>query len=90
MKTQTLNTPVVSAPDINVGGNVQNLTKQVDNLQSRYYRALAPDCEVRTDADCWYLRAIGYTSFGFIFFPLLFVAAYCVYRAKKCQKGGEA
>lgn len=90
MKTQILNTPVVSAPDINVTSNVQNLTDQVDTLQTCYYRALAPDCEIRTDSDRWYLRAIGYTSFGFIFFPLLFVAAYCVFRAKKCQKGSES
>lgn len=88
MKNQTFNTPVLSAPDINVTGNVKALTEQVNNLQSRYYSALAPDCEVRTTSDRWYFRAIGFTSFGLIFFPLLLVAAYCVYRAKKSQKGG--
>lgn len=67
MKTETLNTPVVSAPDINVAGYVKALTEQVNNLQSRYYSALAPDCEVRTTSDRWYFRAIGFTSFGLIF-----------------------
>ena len=86
MKSPILNTPVVSAPDINVASNVKALTEQVNNLQSRY-SALASDCEVRTISDRWYFRAIGFTSFGLIFFPLLLVAAYCVYRAKKCQKG---
>ena len=89
MKTQTLNTPVVPAPDINVAGNVKALTEQVNNLQNLSYSALAPDCEVSTISDRWYFRAIGFTSFGLIFFPLLLVAAYCVYRAKKCQKGGN-
>ena len=81
MKNQTLNTPVVSAPDINVASKVKALTEQVNNLQSRYYSALAPNCEVRTTSDRWYFRAIGFTCFGLIFFPLLLVAAYCVYRA---------
>ena len=81
MKNQTLNTPVVSAPDINVASNVKALTEQVNNLQSRYYSALASDCEVRSISDRWYFRLI--------FFPFLLVAAYCVYRAKKSQKGGE-
>lgn len=89
MKSQILNMPVVSAPDINVASNVKALTEQVNNLQSRYYSALVSDCEVRTISDRWYFRAIGFTSFGLIFFPLLLVAAYCVYRAKKCQKGGN-
>lgn len=89
MKTEILNTPVVSAPGINVAGNVKALTEQVNNLQSRYYSALASDCEVRTISDRWYFRAIGFTSFGLLFFPLLLVAAFCVYRAKKCQKGGN-
>lgn len=89
MKNQTLNTPAVSAPDINVASNVKAFTEQVNNLQGRYYSALAPDCEVRTTSDRWYFRAIGFTCFGLIFFPLLLMAAYCVYRAKKCQKGGD-
>ena len=89
MKTQTINTPVVSAPDIHVAGNVKALTEQVNNLQSRYYSVLAPDCEVRTTSDRWYFRAIGFTCFGLIFFPPLLVAAYCVYQEKTRQKGGE-
>lgn len=48
MKTEVLNTQSVSAPDINVASNVKALTERVNNLQSRYYSALSPDCEVRT------------------------------------------
>ena len=90
MKTQNLDTPIVSAPDINVVSNVNVLTEQVNNLQSRYYSSLASDCEVRTPSDLWYFRAIGYTCFGLIIFPFLLVAAYCVYKAKKCKKGGQS
>lgn len=70
--------------------SVNALTEQVNNLQRKYYRALAPDCEVKTEADRWYLRAIGWTCVGFLFPPLLAVATLCVYKAKKCRKGGEA
>lgn len=87
MKTEILNTSTVSAPDINVASNVKALTEQVNNLQSRYYSTLAPDCEIRTTSDRWYFRTIGFTSLGLIFPPFLLVAIYCVYRAKKCQKG---
>jgi hypothetical protein len=90
MKTQlsgTLNVPASGIPT--VGEPVNALTEQVNNLQRRYYRSLAPDCEVKTVPDKWYIRVIGWTCAGFLFPPLLVVAALCVYKAKKCQEGGK-
>jgi hypothetical protein len=89
MKNQnssTLNVPVSSIPT--VGQSVNALTEQVNNLQRKYYRALAPDCEIKTVADKWYFRAIGWTCASLVFPPLVVVTALCVYKAKKCQKGG--
>lgn len=68
---------------------VQALSEQVNNLMRRYYRALAPDCEIRTESDRWQLRAIAAASMGFVFPPLFIVAALCVYKAKQCRKGGD-
>lgn len=68
--------------------SVNALTEQVNNLQQRYYRSLAPDCEVKTEADRWYLRAISWTCASLVFPPLLIAVALCIYKAKKCQKGG--
>lgn len=73
---------------VSVPESVKALNEQVNNLQRRYYRSLAPDCEVKTVPDKWYIRVIGWTCAGFLFPPLLAVAALCVYKAKKCQKGG--
>lgn len=84
----TLNVPVSGIPT--VSESVKALTEQVNNLQRKYYRSFAPDCEVKTEADKWYLRAIGWTCAGFLFPPLLAVAVSCVYKAKRCRKGGEA
>lgn len=89
MKNQasgTLNVPVsgISA----VGESVNALTEQVNDLQCRYYRSVAPDCELRSASDRWYFGAILATCIGFIFPPLFAVAALCVYKAKKCRKGG--
>lgn len=90
MKELTIGTPSVPASGIpTVSETVNALTEQVNNLQRRYYRALAPDCEVKTEADRWYLYAIASASFGLLFPPLLIVTALCVYKAKKCRKGGE-
>lgn len=89
MKNQvsgTLNVPASGIPA--VGESVNALTEQVSDLQRRYYRSLAPDCELRSASDRWYFGAILATCIGFIF-PLLFaVTALCVYKAKKCRKGG--
>lgn len=90
MKNQipgTLNVPASGIPT--VGESVNALTEQVNNLQRRYYRALAPDCEVKTEADHWYFRAILWACAGMVFPPLVVVTALCLYKAKKCQKGGN-
>lgn len=90
MKNQipgTLNVPASGIPT--VGESVNALTEQVNNLQRRYYRALAPDCEIKTAADKWYFRAIGWTCASLVFPPLVIAVALCVYKAKKCLKGGE-
>lgn len=90
MKELTIGTQSVPAPRTSVGESVNALTEQVNNLQRRYYRSLAPDCEVKTEAGKWYLRAIGWTCAGLLFPPLFAVTALCVYKAKKCRKGGDA
>lgn len=90
MKTQlsgTLNVPASGIPA--VGESVNALTEQVNNLQRRYYRSLAPDCELRSSSDRWYFGAILSACTGLIFPPLFVVTALCVYKAKKCRKGGE-
>lgn len=88
MKELTIGTSSVPASGLSVAGEKVNaLTEQVNNLQRRYYRSLAPDCEVRTASDKWYLRAILSLCAGFVFPPLLAVVGWCVYKAKK---GGES
>ena len=90
MKNQTFGTLNVPASGIPaVGESVNALTEQVSDLQRRYYRSLAPDCELRSASDRWYFGAILSTCIGFIFPPLFAVTALCVYKAKKCRKGGK-
>lgn len=89
MKSQTSGTLNVPAPGIDVVSNVNALTEQVSNLQHRYYSSLAPDCKLRSSSDRWYFGAILSTCIGFIFPPLFAVTALCVYKAKKCRKGGK-
>lgn len=83
----TLNVPAPSIPAMSE--NVNALTEQVNNLQRRYYKELAPDCEIKSVADKWYFGAIASACFGFLFPPLFVATALCVYKAKKCRKGGE-
>ena len=76
MKNQT--SGALYAPQstgVSVPESVKALNEQVNNLQRRYYRSLAPDCEVKTVPDKWYIRVIGWTCAGFLFPPLLAVAA---------------
>ena len=89
MKNQTSGALIAPrTAEVHVSESLKALNEQVNNLQRRYYRSLAPDCEVKTVPDKWYIRVIGWTCAGFLFPPLLAVAALCVYKAKKCQKGG--
>ena len=89
MKELTIGTSSVPSSRITVSENVNALIEQVNHLQHRYYRSLAPDCELRTASDRWYFGAIISTCLGFIFPPLFAVTALCIYKAKKCRKGGE-
>lgn len=90
MKELTIGTPSVPASGISAASETFNaLTEQVNNLQRRYYRALAPDYEVKTEADKWYFRSIGWACASMVFPPLVAIVALCVYKAKKCLKGGE-
>lgn len=90
MKEQTSGALVAPQPTgLNVSENLNALTEQVNNLQRRYYRALDPDLEVKTEADRWYFRAIGWACASMVFPPLVAVVALCIYKAKKCRKGGE-
>lgn len=72
---------------VHIPERVNALNEQVNNLQSRYYRSLAPDCELHGSSDRWYFGAILSACTGFIFPPLFVVTALCVYKAKKCRKG---
>lgn len=90
MKTQLSGTLNVPAPGIpTVSEPINALTEQVNNLQRRYYRSMAPDCELLSSSDRWYFGAVLFTCIGFIFPPLFVVTALCVYKAKKCRKGGS-
>ena len=53
-------------------------------------RALPAECQVKNAADGWYVGAIGALCVTFVFPPALLALAYCVIRAKKAGKGGEA
>lgn len=92
MKNQA--TGAISAPaepaKVSASERINALSEQVNHLQRRYYRALAPDCTVRTASDRWHLRAVAASCLGFVFPPLFIAAALCVYQARKCRKGGEA
>lgn len=90
MKNQTSGALIAPEPaGVHVSENLKALNEQVNNLQSRYYRSLAPDCELHGSSDRWYFGAILSTCTGFIFPPLFVVTALCVYKAKKCRKGGK-
>ena len=90
MKNQTSGTLNVPASGISaVGESFNVLTEQVNNLQRRYYRSMAPDCELNSSSDRWYFGVILSICIGLVFPPLFVVSALCVYKAKKCRKGGE-
>ena len=90
MKNQASGALIAPEPTgVHVSENLKALNEQVNNLQRRYYRALAPDCEVKTASDKWYFRAIGWACAAMFIPPLVVVSGWCVYKAKKCRKGGE-
>lgn len=90
MKNQT--SGALYAPQstgVSVPESVKALNEQVSNLQRRYYRSMAPNCELHSSSDRWYFGAILATCIGLVFPPLFAVTALCVYKAKKCRKGGK-
>jgi hypothetical protein len=90
MKNQTSGALIAPEPaGIRVSENLKALNEQVNNLQRRYYRSMAPDCELNSSSDRWYFGAILSICIGLVFPPLFVVSALCVYKAKKCRKGGE-
>ena len=59
MKNQT--SGALYAPQstgVHIPERVNALNEQVNNLQGRYYRSLAPDCELHGSSDRWYFGAI--------------------------------
>lgn len=84
MKELTLGTHQVPASGVSASGEKAGaLTERVNNLQRRHYRSLAPDCEVKTSSDAYYVSAIACICLTFIFPPCVLAAGYCLYKAKK-------
>ncbi len=82
----TLNVPV--GWEVDFFANIARaLTEQVNNLQHRCLQLV--DCEVKTAADAYYLRAVALTAFSLVFPPLLIGVAYNIIRAKQAEKGGR-
>lgn len=61
----------------------------LNTLQERYFRELKKDCAINSASDAYYVSAIACFCLTFIFPPAVIGAIICVYRAKKCQKGGR-
>ena len=59
-------------------------------LQERYFRELKKECAINSASDAYYVSAIACFCLTFLFPPAVIGAVICVYRAKKCQKGGES
>lgn len=55
----------------------------------RYFRELEKDCAIKSASDAYYFSAIACICLTFIFPPAVIGAGICIYRAKKCQKGGN-
>ena len=53
------------------------------------FRELKKDCAINSASDAYYVSAIACFCLTFIFPPAVIGAIICVYRAKKCQKGGR-
>ncbi len=60
-----------------------------NTLMERYFRSLS-DCEVKTSSDAYYVSAIACFCLTFIFPPCIIGAVYCVLKAKKGGKNGDA
>ena len=78
-KELTLGTPSVPAR------LVDEVSKKSLELLNR---ALPAECQVKTASDCWYVAVIAAGTLTMMFPPAVAVLVYCVFRAKKAEKGG--
>lgn len=78
-KELTLGTPFVPARDINV------VSKRFRELLNR---VLPEECQCKTSADCWYVGCIVSGVLTMMLPYCLPLLGYCLYRAKKAEKGG--
>ena len=53
-------------------------------------KCLPQECQVKNATDCWYVGAIASACVMMVFPPASGALAWCVIRAKKAGKGGEA
>ena len=53
-------------------------------------KCLPQECQVKNATDCWYVGAIASACVMMVFPPAIGALAWCVIRAKKAGKGGEA
>lgn len=51
-------------------------------------KCLPEECQVKNATDCWYVGAVVSGVLAVLFPPAVAVAAWCVIRAKKGEKGG--
>ena len=57
MRNQTSGALIAPEPaGVNVSENLKALNEQMNNLQHKYYRALAPDCEKNTRKVCGFKK----------------------------------
>lgn len=79
MKNQT--SGALYAPQstgVSVPESIKALNEQVNNLQRRYYRSMAPDCDLHSSSDRWYFGAILATCIGLVF-PLCLQLLHCAF-----------
>lgn len=74
--------------ELTLGTSLPVLRIDAAKFRELLNRVLPEECQVKNAADGWYVGAIGATCLSFLFLPAVVVAAYCVYRAKKAEKGG--
>ena len=78
-KELTLGTAFVPAREINF------VSKRFRELLNR---ALPEECQVKNAADCWYVGCIVSGVLTMMLPFCLPLPVYCLYRAKKAEKGG--
>lgn len=59
-----------------------------DKINSVINYFLPEECRIRNRSDFYYVTAIAFVCGTLLFSPLIVGALVCVYKAKKCRKGG--